>query len=82
MTEDAIRNWFTGLVSFLEDENCPEILEQPFRLFNGDEIGIQLEINPKSVKLLMPKGIEDVFIVKRRNSKRSVTVNNTYDKMY
>ena len=81
MTEEAIKNLFTVMVSFLEDENCPEILQQPSRLFNADEIGIQLEPNPKSVKLLVPKGIDDVFIVKRRNSKRSVTVRYIFEKM-
>jgi hypothetical protein len=81
VTEGELKDWFTGLESFLEDENCPEILQQPSRLFNADEIGIQLEPNPKSVKLLVPKGIDDVFIVKRRNSKRSVTVRYIFDKM-
>ena len=43
-------------------------------MFNGDEAGFQLEPNPKSVKLIVPTGIDDVFMVKRKNGKRSVTV--------
>jgi hypothetical protein len=42
VTEEAIKNLFTVMVSFLEDENCPEILDQPSRLFTADEVGIQL----------------------------------------
>jgi hypothetical protein len=64
------------------DEKCADILQQPSRLFNGDELGIQLEPNSKSIKLLVPKGIDDVFIAKRKNSKRSVTVGFTYEDIF
>ena len=47
-------------------------------MFNGDEAGFQLEPNPKSVKLIVPTGIDDVFMVKRKNGKRSVTVLATF----
>ena len=47
-------------------------------MFNGDEAGFQLEPNPKSVKLIVPTGIDDVFMVKQKNCKRSVTVLATF----
>ncbi len=74
VTEEGIRDWFKGLISFLKSEKALDILKQPLRIFNGDEVGFQLEPQPKSVKLIVPKGIEDVFIVKHRSSKKSVTV--------
>ncbi len=33
-----------------------------------------MEPNPKSVKLVVPKGINDVYIALRHNGKRSVTI--------
>jgi hypothetical protein len=39
------------------------------RLFDGDELGIQLETNSKSIKLPVPKGKDDVLVVKRKNFK-------------
>ena len=51
------------------DEKCADILQQPSRLFNGDELGIQLETNSKSIKLPVPKGKDDVLVVKRKNFK-------------
>ena len=47
-------------------------------MFNGDEAGFQLEPNPKNVKLIVLTGIDDVFMVKRKNGKRSVTVLATF----
>jgi hypothetical protein len=74
VTEEFIRDWFKGLVKFLLSQKALDILKQPLRFFNGDEVGFQLEPQPKSVKLIVPKGIDDVFMVKHKSSKKSVTV--------
>lgn len=74
MTEKAIRDWFSGLKTFLCEQGCESILEDPSRIFNADEAAFQLEPNPKSVKLVVPKGIEDVFLARKKNGKRSVTI--------
>ena len=71
VTEEGIRDWFKGLISFLESEKALDILKQPLRIFNGNEVGFQLEPHqPKSVKLIMPKGVEDVFFCEAQKFKK------------
>ena len=64
-----MKSWSRGLFSFLKDEKYTDILQLLSRLFNGDELGIELETNSKSIKLPVPKGKDDVLVVKRKNSK-------------
>ena len=64
-----MKSWSRGLFSFLKDEKYTDILQLLSRLFNGDELGIELETNSKRIKLPVPKGKDDVLVVKRKNSK-------------
>ena len=49
------------------EENYLDILKEAFRMFHGDEAGFQIKPNPKSVKLIVPTEIDDVFMAKRKN---------------
>ena len=50
VTEEVIRNWFADLKKYLEEEKAGDILNDPKRVINLDETGVQL--CPKSGKLL------------------------------
>ena len=67
VTNFFIREWFSGLKKFPEEENYLDILKEAFRMFHGDEAGFQIKPNPKSVKLIVPTEIDDVFMAKRKN---------------
>ncbi|KAJ8965728.1 hypothetical protein NQ314_003934 [Rhamnusium bicolor] len=42
VTEESIRKWFKDLQSYLQDNNFAEVMEDPRRVFNGDESGFSL----------------------------------------
>lgn len=42
VTEEYIRSWFRDFQEFLDKNNCREIMENPSRIFNGDESGFAL----------------------------------------
>nr|CAH7712633.1 unnamed protein product [Callosobruchus chinensis] len=55
VTEESIRKWFSELQLFLMSNNLMEVMEDPTRIFNGDESGFSL--CPKSGKSLSTQGI-------------------------
>lgn len=76
ITEEYIRSWFCTLQKYLEDNNFQDVLEDPSRIFNGDESGFSL--CPTSGKVLGPKGWKKLYIVKSGKEKENITVLITF----
>nr|XP_023028535.1 uncharacterized protein LOC111516621 [Leptinotarsa decemlineata] len=72
VTEQSVRNWFKKLEQFLKDNEFSPILEDPRRIFNGDESGFAL--CPSSGKVLGPKDFRSLLTVKQGNEKENITV--------
>lgn len=72
VTEETIRKWFSDLKTFLEEQNATDILEDPSRIFNGDETSFSM--CPKTGKVLAPKGYRNVYSIQKGNEKETVTV--------
>lgn len=54
VAEKDIRGWFEQIKFYLIDKNFSDILDDPKRIFNGDETNFM--ICPKTRKVLAPKG--------------------------
>lgn len=54
VSEKDIRGWFAQIKLYLRDKNFAEILDDPTRIFNGDETNFMM--CPKTRKVLAPKG--------------------------
>ncbi|CAI6353666.1 unnamed protein product [Macrosiphum euphorbiae] len=76
VTEEKIRDWFTELDLYVKNENCRDVLDDPSRLFNCDETGLQT--CPKSGRVLGPKDIKDFYEIAQGHEKECVTVLCTY----
>lgn len=72
MTEESIRAWFNELEIFLAENGFMDVLNDPSRIFNGDESGFSL--CPKSGKILAPKAWKNLYHVKLGNEKDNLTV--------
>ncbi|KAK9753013.1 hypothetical protein QE152_g3812 [Popillia japonica] len=70
--EESIKKWFSELNTYLEENNLLDILNDPDRVFNGDEAGFSL--CPKSGKVLGPKGYKNLYSIKVGNEKENITV--------
>lgn len=77
VSESDIRKWFTGIYKYLEDENMINILQDPKRIFNGDETGFSL--CPKTKTVLAARGTKDVYEVATGNAKENITVMFTFN---
>ncbi|XP_043478744.1 tigger transposable element-derived protein 1-like [Leptopilina heterotoma] len=72
VTEEIIRQWFLELKDYLKSENVLDILDDPTRIFNLDEIGMQT--CPKSGKLLGERGKKNHYIISPGQEKQQLTV--------
>lgn len=72
VSEKDIKKWFADVQLYLEDNGLDEILQDPTRVFNGDETGFSL--CPKNKTVLAPKGVKDIYEVAVGNSKENLTV--------
>lgn len=72
VTEPMIRKWFQELRQYLEEENAINILDNPARIFNLDETGLQL--CPKTGVVLAPKNYRAMYDVASGQEKQSITV--------
>jgi len=68
VSEEDIKKWFSDIHGYLVKEGLDDILNDPSRLFNGDESGFALCLKTKTV--LAPKGSKDVYEVAIGNSKK------------
>lgn len=77
VTEESIRLWFRELEAFLAQEGKLDILDDPTRIFNGDESGFSL--CPKTGKVLGPKGYRNLYQIEPGNEKDNLTVLVTFN---
>lgn len=76
VTETSIRSWFSGVKSYLLEEECLDILNDGRRVINCDETGLQL--CPKSEKVLGPRKFEIFYKIAKYAEKENITVLCTY----
>ncbi|XP_031338075.1 uncharacterized protein LOC116166987 [Photinus pyralis] len=67
-----IKGWFTQLGKYLKSRGYDDILEDPSRIFNGDETAFMF--CPKQEKVVAQKGSKDVYEVDAASSKSNLTV--------
>ena len=70
MGRTDIFKWFSE--NYLLDNQLSEILNDPTRIFNGDEKNFQL--CPKLKNVLAPKGAKNIYEVDKGLAKQSLTV--------
>lgn len=75
ISESDIRKWFIEIESYLKEKHLFDILEDPNRVFNGDETCFLL--CPKNKKVLAPKGAKNVYEVEH-HPKKNLTVMFTF----
>lgn len=72
VTEEKLREWFSQVKSYLEENNLISVLERPESIFNGDETGVQL--CPKSGRLLGPRKERNFYEISSGKEKEAITV--------
>lgn len=72
VTETTIRQWFLDVQTYLQSINAADILENPSRIFNMDETGMQL--CPKTGKVLAPRNEKNVYIISAGQEHVNITV--------
>lgn len=72
VTEELIRKWFRDLQDYLKEVGAESILEDPNRVFNGDETSFSL--SPKTGTVIAPKGWRNVYSTHLGNEKETITV--------
>ncbi|XP_072380801.1 uncharacterized protein [Diabrotica undecimpunctata] len=75
VAEADIRNWFTNVEDYLKEKQLFEILEDPSRIYNGDETCFWL--CPKNKKVLAPRGVKNVYEI-QHHSKNNIIVMFTF----
>ncbi|XP_058836948.1 uncharacterized protein LOC131693263 [Topomyia yanbarensis] len=75
VTEENIRHWFQSVYEILVEEGQNDILSDPTRVFNGDEIGFSLD--PETKAVICSKSEKNVYVIDT-GSKKNITVLNTY----
>lgn len=77
VTEESIRLWFRELEEYLDSIHQKDILDDPKRIFNGDESGFAL--CPKTGKVLGPRGFKNLYQIKPSSEKENITVLLTFN---
>lgn len=72
ITRELIQKWFRDLKQYLEENGAVDVLEDPTRIFNGDETSFAM--CPKSGKVLAPKGYKNIYEIKKGSEKETITV--------
>ncbi|KAJ8935653.1 hypothetical protein NQ314_012702 [Rhamnusium bicolor] len=72
VTESAIREWFSELRTFLENENILDMMNDGSRIFNADETGVRT--CTKSGLVLAPKNYKNLYEIASGPEKESITV--------
>ncbi|KAI4455774.1 homeobox-like domain superfamily [Holotrichia oblita] len=72
VSEENIKGWFTEVESYLKENRYFSILEDPSRVYNGDETCFQF--CPKLGKVIAPKGAKNIYEVDRGEAKQNLTV--------
>ncbi|CAG5058953.1 unnamed protein product [Parnassius apollo] len=69
--EEHIVKWFADVEKYLEENNLPEVLKDPTRIFNTDESAFFL--NPKPDRVLVKRGEKNIYSTSG-NEKENLTV--------
>lgn len=72
VTEESLKKWFDEVHDHLESENNLDVLNDPSRVFNLDETGVQL--CPKTGKILALKNYRHTFEIAAGKEKENITV--------
>ena len=59
VSEKNIKKWFDEVKEYIKDNNLEEVMNDPSRIFNGDETGFQ--ICPSTGCVLAEKGQKCLF---------------------
>jgi hypothetical protein len=57
---------------YIRENNLEEVMDDPSRIFNGDETGFQ--ICPSTGRVLAEKGTKNVYSIDQGSSKENITV--------
>lgn len=76
VSEQDIKGWFHKIELYLKENNYFDILQDPARVFNGDESNFQL--CPKNGKVISLRGERDVYEVDHATAKTALTVLFTF----
>lgn len=76
ISQDNIRGWFKDIESYLKEERLFEIFKDLNRAYNGYETNFV--ICPKTSKVLVVKGIKNVYEIKQGEPKETVTCMFTF----
>ncbi|CAI6354541.1 unnamed protein product [Macrosiphum euphorbiae] len=77
VSEENIKKWFNDIHAYLSDEKLVDILNEPERIFNGDETGFSL--CPKTKSVLGPRGAKDIYEIAKGNEKENITAMFTFN---
>ena len=72
VSEQNIRKWFDEVQDYIRENNLEEVMNDPFRIFNGDETGFQM--CPSTGRVLAEKGAKNVYSIDEGSSKENITV--------
>lgn len=75
VAEADIRNWFSNVEDYLKEKQLFDVLEDPSRIYNGDETCFWL--CPKNKKVLAPRGAKNVYEI-QHHPKNNITVMFTF----
>ncbi|XP_022177727.1 uncharacterized protein LOC111038801 [Myzus persicae] len=77
VSEENIKKWFSDIHAYLSDEKLVDILNDPERIFNGNETGFSL--CPKTKSVLGPRGAKDIYEIAKGNEKENITAMFTFN---
>ncbi|KAJ8943143.1 hypothetical protein NQ318_022884 [Aromia moschata] len=72
VSEKYISKWFAEIEDYLKSKDTFEILQDPTRIYNGDETCFLF--CPKLGKVIAPKGAKNVYEVDKGQAKQNLTV--------
>ncbi|XP_062565900.1 uncharacterized protein LOC134228140 [Armigeres subalbatus] len=72
VSEADIRGWFDKVYTYFEERGLSEILQDPSRVYNGDETSFFL--HPKTKAVLAARESRNVYEVEHANSHLNITV--------
>lgn len=76
ISPNDLKKWFSEIEEYLKEKGYFHILQDPSRIFNGDETNFYL--CPKNSKVLAPRGTSNVYEVENASSKSNITVMFTF----
>jgi hypothetical protein len=68
VSEESIRKWFGEVQEYIRENNLEEILDDPSRIFSGDETGFQRCLS--KARILAEKGAKMCIQLTRNHSRK------------